>query len=186
MAIEPQLMVQCVGAVVVYFAARMCHSAFVASIDVWYSSPANRHGYFKAFKDRQLGEDMMIPKALLSLSDYETDVENLGVVANELGVPDSEADMALDITNLMSADQRCSFLRVGASFTSQLRDQGKLTDFYQAAVIAEIGMQIESSAKALAKLTDSDYESASDPESDPDAPLPLGRSLHRFAQLRSG
>jgi hypothetical protein len=54
MAIEPQLMVQCVGAVVVLFAARMCHAAFVASIDVWYSSPANRHVYFKAFKDKQL------------------------------------------------------------------------------------------------------------------------------------
>jgi len=54
MAIDPQLMVQCVGAVVVYFAARMCHAAFVASIDVWYSSPANRHVYFKAFKDKCL------------------------------------------------------------------------------------------------------------------------------------
>ena len=52
MAIEPQLMVQCVGAVVVYSAARMCHAAFVASIDVWYSSPANRHVYFKAFKEK--------------------------------------------------------------------------------------------------------------------------------------
>ncbi|CAJ1346103.1 unnamed protein product [Effrenium voratum] len=49
---EPQLMVQCVGAVVTYFSARMCHSAFVASIDVWYSSPANRHVYFKAFKEK--------------------------------------------------------------------------------------------------------------------------------------
>lgn len=49
-----------------------------------------------------------------------------------------------------------------------------------AEVIAEIGMQIESSAQAVAKLTDSDYESASDPESDPDAPLLLGRvCLHR-------
>ena len=54
MAIEAQLMVQCVGAVVVYSAARMCHAAFVASIDVWYSSPANRHVYFKAFKEKSL------------------------------------------------------------------------------------------------------------------------------------
>lgn len=44
-------------------------------------------------------------------------------------------------------------------------------------VLAEIGMAIESSAKAVAKLTDADYESASasDPESDPDAPLRLGQ-----------
>lgn len=76
----------------------------------------------------------MIPKALLSLSDYETDVENLGVVANELGVPDSEADIAFDLTNFLMPDQRCSFLSVGVSFASQLRDQGKLTDFYQACV----------------------------------------------------
>eukprot|EP00913_Durusdinium_trenchii_P000879 g817.t1 len=52
MTIDPQIMVQCVGAVVVYFAARMCHAAFVTSIDVWYSSPANRHLYFKAFKEK--------------------------------------------------------------------------------------------------------------------------------------
>lgn len=81
---------------------------------------------------------MMIPKALLSLSDYETDVENLGVVANELGVPDSETDIAFDLTNFLIADQRCSFLSVGASFASQLRDQGKLTDFYQARAVLNV------------------------------------------------
>ena len=44
-------------------------------------------------------------------------------------------------------------------------------------VVAEIGMQIESSAKAVAKLTDMDYESASenDIESDADAPLLLDK-----------
>ena len=41
-------MVQCVGAVVVFFAARMCHAAFVTSIAVWYASPTNRHKYYKA------------------------------------------------------------------------------------------------------------------------------------------
>ncbi|CAE7387727.1 dnaJ [Symbiodinium sp. CCMP2456] len=35
-----------------FFAARMCHIAFVTSIDVWYSSPANRHKYIRAFKDQ--------------------------------------------------------------------------------------------------------------------------------------
>jgi len=41
-----------------FFAARMCHVAFVTSIDVWYSSPENRHRYMKAFKDqfRQTGK----------------------------------------------------------------------------------------------------------------------------------
>jgi len=49
---DPQLTVQCVGALIVYVAARLCHQAFVKSIEVWYSSPANRHLYFKAFKDQ--------------------------------------------------------------------------------------------------------------------------------------
>lgn len=120
-------------------------------------------GYYKM--------DMMIPKMLLSLDDYETDVENLGVTPNEIGVPDPDSDMALDITNQFMTDRRCSFLSTGTNFATQLREKGKLTEFYQ--VLAEIGMAIESSAKAVAKLTDADYESASasDPESDPDAPL---------------
>ncbi|CAE7474375.1 unnamed protein product [Symbiodinium necroappetens] len=50
--VEPQLMVQCVGAVVVFFAARMCHAAFVTSIDVWFSSPTNRFKYYKAFREK--------------------------------------------------------------------------------------------------------------------------------------
>jgi len=114
--------------------------------------------------------DMLIPKILLSLNDYETDVENLGVSPNEMGVPELDADIALDITNYFLTDRRCSFLSMG-SFAAQLREKGKLTEFYQ--VVAEIGMQIESSAKAVAKLTDMDYESASenDIESDADAPL---------------
>ena len=45
-------MVQCVGAVVVFFAARMCHAAFVTSIDVWFSSPANRFKYYKGFREK--------------------------------------------------------------------------------------------------------------------------------------
>ncbi|CAE7241143.1 unnamed protein product [Symbiodinium pilosum] len=45
-------MVQCVGAVVVFFAARLCHAAFVTSIDVWYASPANRVKYYKAFREK--------------------------------------------------------------------------------------------------------------------------------------
>ena len=49
---DPQLMVQCVGAVVVFFAARLCHAAFVTSIDVWYASPANRVKYYKAFREK--------------------------------------------------------------------------------------------------------------------------------------
>lgn len=49
---NPQLTVQCVGALVVFVAARLCHQAFVKSIEVWYSSPANRHLYFKAFKEQ--------------------------------------------------------------------------------------------------------------------------------------
>lgn len=49
-------------------------------------------------------------------------------------------------------------------------------------VVAEIGMQIESSAKAVAKLTDIDYESASenDIESDADAPLLLDKIPRHF------
>jgi len=49
---NPHLMVQCVGAIIMFFAARMCHIAFVSSIDVWYSSPTNRHKYIRAFKDQ--------------------------------------------------------------------------------------------------------------------------------------
>ena len=46
-------------------------------------------------------------------------------------------------------------------------------------------MAIESSAKAVAKLTDADYESASasDPESDPDAPLRLGQESRAKARM---
>eukprot|EP00435_Cladocopium_sp_Y103_P054035 s563_g17.t1 len=55
---NPQLTVQCVGALVVFGAARLCHQAFVKSIEVWYSSPANRHLYFKAFKDGGPGLDV--------------------------------------------------------------------------------------------------------------------------------
>lgn len=76
-------------------------------------------------------EDMLIPKILLSLNDYETDVENLGVPPNEMGVPELEADIALDITNYFLTDRRCSFLSIG-SFAAQLREKGKLTEFYQA------------------------------------------------------
>ena len=74
---------------------------------------------------------MLIPKILLSLNDYETDIENLGVSPNEMGVPELEADVALDITNHFLADRRCSFLSMG-SFAAQLREKGKLTEFYQA------------------------------------------------------
>lgn len=74
---------------------------------------------------------MLIPKILLSLNDYETDVENLGVSPNEMGVPELEADIALDITNYFLTDRRCSFLSIG-SFAAQLREKGKLTEFYQA------------------------------------------------------
>ena len=75
----------------------------------------------------------MIPKMLLSLSDYESDMENLGVPPNEIGVPDSESDIALDITNQFMTDPRCPFLMMGgSSFAAQLREKGRLTDFYQA------------------------------------------------------
>ena len=74
----------------------------------------------------------MIPKMLLSLDDYETDVENLGVTPNEIGVPDPDSDMALDITNQFMTDRRCSFLSTGTNFATQLREKGKLTEFYQA------------------------------------------------------
>jgi len=77
-------------------------------------------------------QDMMIPKMLLSLDDYETDVENLGVTPNEIGVPDPDSDMALDITNQFMTDRRCSFLSTGTNFATQLREKGKLTEFYQA------------------------------------------------------
>lgn len=77
-------------------------------------------------------QDMMIPKMLLSLDDYETDVENLGVTPNEIGVPDPDSDMALDITNQFITDRRCSFLSTGTNFATQLREKGKLTEFYQA------------------------------------------------------
>ena len=69
---------------------------------------------------------------LLSLDDYETDVENLGVTPNEIGVPDPDSDMALDITNLFMTDRRCSFLSTGSNLVMQLREKGRLTEFYQA------------------------------------------------------
>ena len=80
-------------------------------------------------------QDMMIPKMLLSLDDYETDVENLGVAPNEIGVPDPDSDMALDITNQFMTDRRCSFLS-GSNFATQLREKGRLTEFYQAGWMA--------------------------------------------------
>jgi len=46
------MMCQGVGGIVIYIGARLCHQAFVNSIEVWYSSPANRHLYFKAFKEQ--------------------------------------------------------------------------------------------------------------------------------------
>ena len=73
----------------------------------------------------------MIPKVLLSLNDYEADVEMLGVTPNEMGIPETDSDMALDITSKFLADPRCAFLAAG-SFASHLREKGRLCDFYKA------------------------------------------------------
>ncbi|CAK9073741.1 unnamed protein product [Durusdinium trenchii] len=127
--------------------------------------------------------DQQVPKMLLSLNDYEGDVEYLGVTPNEMTVPESDTDIALDLTSNFLGDPRCAFLTRG-SFIEPLR-AGALTDFYK--VVAEIGLQIESSVKAVAKATDLDYESeeASD-ESDADAPLltPYGSMAYEI-QIRA-
>lgn len=46
---SPEMVARSIGAVITYFSARVCHWAFVMSLDVWWLSPQNRAEYMRTF-----------------------------------------------------------------------------------------------------------------------------------------
>ena len=54
--------------------------------------------------------DMNEPRVLLSMEDYESDVEHLGVSPNHMPATDSPDDTAIDISAMVLSDPRSAFL----------------------------------------------------------------------------
>ena len=112
------------------------------------------------------------PRVLLSMEDYESDVEQLGVSPNQMPA-EAPGDTAIDISAGVLSDPRAAFL-ASISFTESLRQgQGMAVGLYK--VFEDVGNQIQDAIDTQKKSMEhfeSDEEGAwSEVESEEDEPL---------------
>ena len=117
--------------------------------------------------------NMNEPKVLLSMDEYESDLEHIGVSPNHMPAVDSQDDIALDVSAMVLSDLRAAFLS-NTSFAESIR-QGMPMAVSLYKLFGDIGLQIQAAIDAQQKGLqhfDSDEEAAwSEAESDEDEPL---------------